>query len=55
MKALVVGAFLGVLWLLLGWPLAVPTVVVSTVAQPTVMAFAAGLLARPYLARRWTA
>ena len=53
MKHLLLGAVLGVLWLLLGLPHAVPsTVVMAVVAQPVTIAFAAGLLARPHLPRR---
>jgi hypothetical protein len=57
MKPIAYGAVLGVLWLLLGLPLGVPSTAVTTVvAQPVILAFAAGLLARPYLTRpgRWT-
>jgi hypothetical protein len=55
MKPLLFGAVLALLWLTIGLPLTLPssvTVAVSTtVAQPVTIAFAAGLLARPYPAR----
>jgi hypothetical protein len=55
-KALALGAVLGLLWLLLGVQFAAPvTAVLPLLVQPVVLAFAAGLIARPYLARRWTA
>lgn len=52
MKHLLLGAVLGVLWLLLGLPLAPVTTVLPVLAEPVSVAFAAGLLARPHLARR---
>lgn len=52
MKPLVYGAVLGLLWLLLGLPLAAPAAVLSALVQPVILAFAAGILARPHLARR---
>lgn len=52
MKALSLGAVLALLWLLLGLPVTVPSTAVTTVvAQPVVLGFAAGLLARPRLTR----
>lgn len=56
MKPLLYGAVLALLWLLLGWPLAVPsTVVTAVVAQPVTVAFAAGVLARPHMVGwRWS-
>ncbi|MFJ4623043.1 hypothetical protein [Streptomyces sp. NPDC088812] len=53
MKPLILGALLALLWLTIGLPLTVPsTVVMAVVAQPVILAFAAGILARPYLPRR---
>ena len=55
MKALASGAVLGVLWLLFGLPLAPVTTVLPVLVEPVTVAFAAGILARPYLtAWRWT-
>lgn len=55
MKPLLFGALLGLLWLLLGMPLATPFAGVANLVQPVTVAFAAGILARPYLTRwRWT-
>jgi hypothetical protein len=52
MKPLAYGAVLALLWLLLGLPVTVPsTVVTAVVAHPVILAFAAGLLARP---RKWS-
>lgn len=51
MKAIALGAVLGLVWLAFGLPLALPTVAVSTVLQPVVLAFAAGLLTRPMFNR----
>lgn len=54
MKALALGAVLGLVWVVLGLPLATPVVeVLPLLLQPVVLAFAAGLIARPHLARRW--
>lgn len=55
MKALVSGAVLGVLWLLLGLPVTAPsTVVTAVVAQPVILGFVAGMAARSHLTgRRW--
>lgn len=50
-KPLVFGVVLGVLWLLFGLPLAPVSTVLPVVVQPLVVAFAAGLVARPYLPR----
>jgi len=58
MKALALGAVLGLVWVLLGVQLAAPvTAVLPLLVQPVVLAFAAGLIARPHLVRtrRWTA
>lgn len=57
MKALALGVALGLLWLILGLPVTAPVAVLPWLVQPLVVAFAAGLLARPYLARtrRWSA
>lgn len=56
MKPLVFGAILALLWLVFGLPLAPPFVGVANLVQPVTVAFAAGLLARPYVSRsgRWT-
>lgn len=56
MKPILFGAVLAVLWLLFGVPLAPLTAVLPVLAEPPVLAFAAGILARPYVARprRWT-
>lgn len=54
MKAILFGALLGVLLVL--WPAAVPlaaAAVASLAAQPTVLAFVLGVLARPALPGRW--
>lgn len=51
-RALLFGAVIGLVWVLLGLPVAVPTMAVTaTVTQPLVLAFTAGLLARPRLTR----
>lgn len=47
MKPLVYGAVLGLLWLVVGVPLATALAVLAAVAQPVTVAFAAGLLAHP--------
>lgn len=53
MKPLLLGAVLALLWLLLGLPVTAPsTVVTAVVAQPVILAFAAGILAHPHLTRR---
>ncbi|MGW1799164.1 hypothetical protein ACWCQN_25140 [Streptomyces sp. NPDC001984] len=52
MKWILLGALLGLLTVLC------PAVVLATATHPLVVAFAAGIAARPYLARRmrgWTA
>ncbi|MFF9036404.1 hypothetical protein ACF090_13140 [Streptomyces sp. NPDC014892] len=56
MKALVLGAVPALVWLLFGAPLVTITAVLPVLVQPVTIAFAAGLLARPYLAGpgRWT-
>jgi hypothetical protein len=51
MKALALGAVLALVWFLLGSPLVTITAVLPVLAEPVTLAFAAGLLARPYLAR----
>ncbi|MBO7938962.1 hypothetical protein JTP77_024000 [Streptomyces sp. S9] len=48
MRPLLYGAVLALLWLVLGLPLPTP----ATVVQPVILAFAAGLLARPHLTGR---
>lgn len=47
MKPLAYGAVLALLWLLFG----LPVTALAPLAQPVTLAFAAGILARPYLAR----
>lgn len=56
MKPIAYGAVLALLWLTFGLPLATIAATVSAVAQPVTIAFVAGVLARPHLARsgRWT-
>lgn len=56
MRPLIVGAVLALLWLAFGLPLATVATAVSALAQPVTIAFAAGLVARPHLARSrgWT-
>lgn len=55
MKPLALGAVLGLLWVLLGAPVTVPSSVVALVCQPVILAFAAGIAARPHLPlRRWS-
>lgn len=49
MKPLVFGAVLALLWLLFGLPLTLPAAVVTVACQPVILAFAAGLVARPRL------
>lgn len=55
MKALLFGAILGALGLLLGLPLKLPAGAVGFVCQPVILAFATGVAARPSLPwlRRW--
>ncbi|USQ86992.1 hypothetical protein NFX46_26715 [Streptomyces phaeoluteigriseus] len=53
MKFLALGALLSLLWLTIGLPVTAPsTVVTAVVAQPVILGFAAGILARPHLTRR---
>lgn len=54
MKPLVYGAVLGLLWLLLGVPLAPALTVLSAVVQPVTLAFLLGIAARPLLTGRRT-
>jgi hypothetical protein len=56
-KPLILGAVLALLWLVFGLPATVPSTLVAPLVQPVTLAFAAGLLARPCLARSrgWTA
>ena len=54
MKALALGAVLALVWLLFGAPTVTITTLLPALAQPVVVAFAAGFAARPYLTRRWT-
>lgn len=51
MKPILFGAVLGVLWLLVGVPLAPLAVVLPLLVQPVVLGFAAGVAARPLLPR----
>lgn len=51
MKALTLGAVLGLVWVVFGLPFAPVAGVLAAVVQPVTVAFAAGLLARPYLSR----
>lgn len=56
MKAILFGALLALLLVL--WPAALPLTAASLsslTGQPTVLAFVLGVLARPALARRWSA
>lgn len=57
MKYLLCGAVLGLLWLVVGVPLAPALAVLAAVVQPVTIAFVAGAAARPYVrrSRRWTA
>lgn len=54
MKAIALGAVLALVWLLFGSPLVTITAVLPVLAEPVTIAFAAGLLARPYLTGRRT-
>jgi hypothetical protein len=54
MKALALGAVLALVWFLLGSPLVTITAVLPVLVEPVTIAFAAGLLARPYLTGRQT-
>ena len=49
MRALVFGALVGLLVVVFGVPLGPALAVLSVLAQPVALAFAAGLLARPLL------
>ena len=54
MKALALGALIGLVWVILGLQLAAPVAaVLPLLLQPVTLAFSAGLIARPHLARRW--
>jgi hypothetical protein len=55
MKPLLFGAVLALLWLVFGLPRTVPVTAVAPLLQPVTVAFAAGILARPYVTRgRWS-
>lgn len=54
MKPLLYGAVLALVWLLFGSPLVTITAVLPVLVEPVTIAFAAGLLARPYLTGRQT-
>lgn len=55
MKPIVFGAVLALVWLLFGAPLVTTTALLPALVQPVTVAFAAGLVARPYVRRprRW--
>jgi hypothetical protein len=53
MRPLLFGAVVGFVWVVFGPSLAPVTAVLPLLLQPVVLAFAAGLIARPHLARRW--
>jgi hypothetical protein len=55
MRALLFGALLGLLVVVVGVPLAPAAAVLASLAEPVTIAFAAGVLARPHLrrSRRW--
>lgn len=55
MKPLALGAALALVWLLFGSPLVTITTLLPVLVQPVTIAFAAGLVARPYLTRGRTA
>ncbi|WP_327342728.1 hypothetical protein [Streptomyces europaeiscabiei] len=57
MKAIVCGAVVGLVWVVVGVPLAPVAEVLAVLAEPVTIAFAAGLVARPYVrrSRRWMA
>lgn len=56
MKYLLLGAVLGLLWLVAGVPLAPALAVLAAVVQPVTIAFVLGVAARSYVRRsgRWT-
>ncbi|MFG3266859.1 hypothetical protein [Streptomyces bobili] len=55
MRAIVAGAVLGLLVVVVGVPLAPAAAALAILVQPVTVAFAAGILARPSLAhRRWS-
>jgi hypothetical protein len=49
MRALAVGAVIGIVWLVFGLPLPAVAALLPLLVQPVTIAFAAGLIARPYL------
>lgn len=51
MKPLLFGAVLGLAWATTGLPVAAPFGGSANLVQPVTVAFAAGILARPYLTR----
>ncbi|MDQ0831928.1 hypothetical protein QF032_003772 [Streptomyces achromogenes] len=54
MKPILLGAVLALLWLVLGLPHTTPVTVPGPLLQPVVVAFALGVVARPYLVGgRW--
>jgi hypothetical protein len=48
-KALALGAVVGIVWLVFGLPFPAVAALLPALVQPVVLAFAAGLIARPYL------
>ncbi|MFM9694549.1 hypothetical protein [Streptomyces europaeiscabiei] len=52
MKPLVLGAVLALVWLLFGPPPVTVTAMLPVLVEPVTIAFALGLAARPYVARR---
>lgn len=50
MKPILFGAVLAVLWLLVGLPHALPATAVTLAGKPVILAFAAGIAARPRVA-----
>jgi hypothetical protein len=54
-RPILFGAVLALLWLAFGLPLAPVASVLAAAVQPVTIAFAAGVLACPYVSRwRWT-
>ncbi|MEH0642856.1 hypothetical protein QBB33_15540 [Streptomyces scabiei] len=54
MKAIAYGAVLGLLWLLVGVPVAPALAVLAVLVEPVTIAFVLGLATRPYLTGRRT-
>jgi hypothetical protein len=53
-KPLLFGAVLALVWLLFGSPLGLVETALVQIEQPVILAFAAGVLARPHLMGRRT-